>query len=83
MFIFVMSIETNLLITDTARQQMKVINDELYEMMWELQPAKSTLAKLKELLCSLAEKAWEDYLENTGQTTESNELKINEYETTP
>lgn len=78
-----MPIETKLLISDTVQLQMKVINDELYEMMWELQPAKSTLAKLKELLCGMVEKAWEDYLENTGQSKESNELKINEYETTP
>jgi cytochrome c oxidase assembly protein Cox11 len=56
-----MSIETKLLMDKTITMQLKVITDELYEMMWELQPQQKSLYTIKTKLNTLVDKAWEEY----------------------
>lgn len=56
-----MSIETKLLMDKTITMQLKVITDELYEMMWELQPQQKSLTTIKTKLNTLVDKAWEEY----------------------
>lgn len=56
-----MSIETKLLMDKTIGMQLNVINDELYEMMWELNPTQEALLLIKNKLNNLVDKAWEDY----------------------
>jgi hypothetical protein len=59
-----MSIETKLLINEGVNMQLRVIADELYEMMWELQPTRENLSAIKEKLNRLVDKAWDDYHDN-------------------
>lgn len=59
-----MSIETKLLMNETVQLQMKVITDELYEMMWNLQATPEKIKVLKEKLGSMVDEAWEDFREN-------------------
>jgi DNA polymerase sigma len=59
-----MSIETKLLINEGVNMQLRVITDELYEMMWELQPTPENLSAIKEKLNRLVDKAWDDYRDN-------------------
>jgi|MDTD01.3.fsa_nt_gb hypothetical protein len=56
-----MSIETKLLMDKTIGMQLNVITDELYEMMWELNPTQEALLLIKNKLNNLVDKAWEDY----------------------
>ncbi len=56
-----MSIETKLLMDKTVTMQLKVITDELYEMMWELQPQQNSLSTIKTKLNTLVDTAWEEY----------------------
>lgn len=61
-----MSIETKLLMNETVQLQMKVITDELYEMMWELQATPQKIKVLKEKLCGLVDEAWDDFREEAS-----------------
>lgn len=63
-----MSIETELLINKEVTMQLKVINDELYEMMWELHPTHDALVAIKEKLGRLVDKVWEEYKEQLQPT---------------
>lgn len=56
-----MSIETKLLMDKTIGMQLNVITDELYDMMWELNPSQESLSLIKSKLSGLVDKAWEDY----------------------
>ncbi len=66
-----MSIETKLLTNKALTMQFKVINDELYEMMWELHPTQDALGAIKEKLGRLVDKAWEEYSENLQPQVQS------------
>ncbi len=77
-----MSIETKLLMDKTITMQLKVITDELYEMMWELQPQQKSLAVIKTKLNTLVDRAWEEYCQqlqpniNTKTTPYEHEATI-------
>lgn len=77
-----MSIETKLLMDKTITMQLKVITDELYEMMWELQPQQKSLSTIKTKLNTLVDKAWEEYNQqlqpnvNTNTTPYEHEATI-------
>lgn len=77
-----MSIETKLLMDKTITMQLKVITDELYEMMWELQPQQKSLSTIKTKLNILVDKAWEEYNQqlqpnvNTNTTPYEHEATI-------
>ena len=81
-YTFVMSIETKLLMDKTITMQLKVITDELYEMMWELQPQQKSLSTIKTKLNTLVDKAWEEYNQqlqpnvNTNTTPYEHEATI-------
>jgi len=45
----------------TVTMQLKVIGDELYEMLWELHPSPATVRALKTKLSALVDTAWEEY----------------------
>lgn len=45
----------------TVAMQLKVIGDELYEMLWELQPSPATVNALKATLNALVDTALEEY----------------------
>lgn len=77
-----MSIEAKLLMDKTITMQLKVITDELYEMMWELQPQQKSLTTIKTKLNTLVDKAWEEYNQqlqpnvNTNTTPYEHEATI-------
>ena len=77
-----MSIETKLLMDKNITMQLKVITDELYEMMWELQPQQKSLTIIKTKLNTLVDKAWEEYNQqlqpnvNTNTTPYEHEATI-------
>ena len=53
--------------------QLKVIGDELYEMLWELQPSPATIRALKTTLNTLVDTAWDEY-NHTIQPGSTNNL---------
>lgn len=67
-----MSIETKLLMDKTITMQLKVITDELYEMMWELQPQQKSLPTIKTKLNTLVDKAWEEYSQQLQPNVSTN-----------
>lgn len=60
----------------TVAMQLKVIGDELYEMLWELQPSPATINALKATLNTLVDTALEEYNQTVSPGGELN-LKHN------
>ncbi|HYG15730.1 MAG TPA: hypothetical protein VEC12_08260 [Bacteroidia bacterium] len=61
----------------TVTMQLKIIGDELYEMLWELQPSPATVSALKKTLNALVDTAWEEYNHTTEPGGETTNLKQN------